>query len=154
MHKLEITVSNKKNDSTGFSTKIDIEEDLGITGIDSIGFAEVYFFETTLDKEKIKEIAEKAFTDPLIQKFTIDEDAYENYDYYVEVKLHEDVTDNVGLIAIEAVEDFLGKKIEGKIRTAKKYYFEGTISKEQIEKISKELLANEVIETFTIGEKK
>jgi len=55
---------------------------------------------------------------------------------------------------MEGVIDYLGKELNGKIITAKKYYFEGKASPKQVERIAKELLANEVIETYKIGEKK
>jgi len=153
MQRIEVIFKNESLDSIGFSTKSDIEEDLGIKEIESVHFAEVYYFEVQ-EKLNLKEIAEKVFIDPVTQTFSIDEEIFPKYDFSLEVKFHSDVTDNVGIVALEGVEDYLGKKVEGKIVTAKKFYFEGKTSREQIEKIARELLANDAIETFTIGEKK
>jgi len=153
IHRIEVALKDENLDSNGFSVKKDIEDDLQINGIDSIKATELYYFYTQIEEEKLKEIAEKVFIDPIIQKYSLDETIFQNYNYFIEVKFNEDVTDNVGIIAKEAMEDYLGEKISGKIRTAKRYYFEGNISKEDLEKIGKELLANEVIETFEVKHK-
>jgi len=59
----------------------------------------------------------------------------------------------VGIVALEGIEDFLGRKIEGNVRTARRYYFTGAVSKQDAERIARQLFANELIETFSIGEK-
>jgi len=148
--RIEVALKDETLDSNGFSVKKDIEEDLQINGIDSIKATEIYYFDTQIEEEKLKEIAEKVFIDPLIQVFSLNKTIFQKYDFFVEIKLHKDVTDNVGIIAKEAIQDYLGEKVHGKIRTAKRYYFDGNLSKEKLEKISKELLANEVIETFEV----
>ncbi|MCR4335208.1 MAG: hypothetical protein NUV57_01580 [archaeon] len=153
MQRIEVAFKDNNLDSIGISTKNDIEEDLGIKEIEHVHFAEIYYFDVQ-EKLNLKEIAENVFIDSITQTFSIDEEIFPKYDFYLEVKLHPDVTDNVGIVALEGVNDFLGKKLEGKIITAKKFYFEGKITHKQIEKIAKELLANEVIETYEIGEKK
>lgn len=147
---IEVALKDENLDSNGFSIKKDIEEDLQINGIDSVKATELYYFYTQIKEEKLKEIAEKVFIDPIIQKYSLNKTIFQNYDFFVEIKLHKDVTDNVGIIAKEAMEDYLGEKVKGKIRTAKRYYFDGNISREKLEKISKELLANDVIETFEV----
>jgi len=150
VHRIEVALKDENLDSSGFSTKQDIQDDLQINGIDSVKSTELYYFYIQIGEEKLKEITEKVFIDPIIQKYSFDKTIFQSYNYYIEVKFNEDVTDNVGIIAKEATEDYLGEKINGKIRTAKRYYFDGTISKEDLEKIGKELLANEVIETFEV----
>ncbi len=152
-HRIETAITEKRLDAVGISTKNDIEEDLLIKGIESIRFCETYHIESNLEKETLSIICEKAIIDPLIQKFSIDENFYKDSNYWVEVKLHEGVTDNLGIVMAEAIEDFTGKKLEAKIRTGKKYYFYGKITKNDIKRITKELLANSVIETYEIGEK-
>tara|TARA_Y100000310_G_scaffold322298_1_gene381176 strand:+ start:1141 stop:1602 length:462 start_codon:yes stop_codon:yes gene_type:complete len=153
MQRIEVAFKDNNLDSIGLSTKNDIEEDLGIKEIENTHFAEMYYFDVQ-EKLNLKEIAEKVFIDPITQTFSIDEEIFPKYDFYLEVKLHPDVTDNVGIVALEGVSDYLGKKLNGKIITAKKFYFEGKASREKVERIAKELLANEVIETYEIGESK
>jgi len=148
--RVEVTFSDKKLDSGGISTKNDIIEDLHIKEIDSVRTSEIYYFYSKIDEKKLAEISEKVLTDPLTQTYSLKGNAIKDFSCSVEIKLHEDVTDNVGIVAQEAVEDFLGKKLEGKIRVSRKYYFFGKITKQTAEKIAKELLANSVIETFEV----
>jgi len=128
IHRVEVAFKSNNLDSVGFSTKKkNIEEDLQIKGIEAIHSAEVYYFELEMQKEKIKEISERVLIDPLTQNFSINENVYSKYDYFIEVKLHNDVTDNIGIVSLEGIQDYLGKQISGKIRTAKKFYFEGLL---------------------------
>ncbi|MFH1390763.1 MAG: phosphoribosylformylglycinamidine synthase subunit PurS [Candidatus Diapherotrites archaeon] len=150
MQRIEVAFKDNNLDSIGLSTKNSIEEDLGIKEIETTHFSEIYYFDVQ-EKLNLKEIAEKVFIDPITQTFSINEEIFPKYDFYLEVKLHPDVTDNVGIVALEGVNDYLGKELNGKIITAKKFYFEGKASTEQVERIAKELLANEVIETYEIG---
>ncbi|MCR4368921.1 MAG: hypothetical protein NUV67_03375 [archaeon] len=151
VHKLEVAFKEKKDDSTGFAAKNDIEEDLGIGGLDSIFTSEIYYIDAELAAQKILEIAENVFIDPLIQKFSLKGNVHSGAKNFVEVKLHPDVTDNLGIVAKEAIEDYLGKPLEGNIRTSRKYYLYGDIDAKAAKRIAKELLANEAIETFEVG---
>ena len=148
---IEIAFSNELLDSTGIGAKNDIKEDLGIKGIEKVRFTELYYLELDLPAEKIDEIARMVFLDPIVQTYSIGRGIFPQYDYYVEVRLHADVTDNLGIVAKEAIEDFLGKKIEGVVRSAKRYYISGKISQEDAQRMAKGLFANEIIETYRVG---
>jgi len=152
-HLIEVAFSDKSLDALGEATKHDINDDLGIASVEAINTTELYYFETSLVEEKIREITEKVFIDPLIQKYSLDKDIYTDYNYCIEVKFNADVTDNVGMVAEEAIKDFTGKK-EGNIRTAKRFYLHGALTKEETERIASELLANDVIEKYSIKEGK
>lgn len=151
--KVEVALKDENLDSNGFSVKKDIEDDLQIKGIDSVKTTEWYSLLDPIPEE----VVEKVFIDPLIQKFSLNDTTlntiFENYDFYIDVRLNEHVTDNVGIIAKEAVEDYLGKKIEGRVLAWKRYYLYGKISKKDVERIAEELLVNEVIETFEVKQK-
>lgn len=151
--RVEVALKDENLDSNGFSIKKDIGDDLQINGIDSVKVTEWYSFLDPISEEVVR----KVFIDPLIQKFSLSETTvntiFEKYDFYIDVRLNEDVTDNVGIIAKEAVEDYLGKKIEGRVLAWKRYYFYGSISKKDVERIAQELLVNDVIETFEVKQK-
>ncbi len=151
---IEVAFTEESLDSEGHTIKSDIKEDLKIEGIENIRTSELYYFEKEINSEQLEKITSKVFVDPLIQKYSVNKNLFEKFNYFVEVKLHNDVTDNVGIIAEEGIKDYTSKEIGGKIRTAKRYYIEGNISKETVEKIAKEFLANEVIENFEIEEGK
>lgn len=149
---IEVAFSDESLDSYGFTVKNDVSEELGIGGIKSVQSTELYYLETypEIGDERLAEMAEKVFTDPLVQKFSVNENIFPEFDFFIEVKFHEDVTDNAGIVALEGIEDFYGKKFSGRVRTAKRFYFRGNISARETERIAKELLANEVIETFSV----
>ncbi|HIH09416.1 MAG TPA: hypothetical protein HA254_01985 [Candidatus Diapherotrites archaeon] len=154
MHRVEVAFSDKSLDSAGLGAKSDIEEDLGIGKIEEAKFSEIYYIDAAgITQSELEDIASKVFTDPLCQRFSIDKDLIANFKVYIEIRLHPDVTDNVGIVALEGIEDFLGRKIEGNVRTARRYYFTGAVSKQDAERIARQLFANELIETFSIGEK-
>lgn len=153
-HRIEAAFLEKRLDATGISTKSDLEDDLSIKGIESIRFCETYHIESPLSKEELSKIAEKVIVDPLVQSFTIDEDFFKDCDYWVEVRLRDGVTDNLGIVAAEAIGDFLGGKAGAKIRAGKKYYFYGKLTRAEIERACTEMLANSTIETYEIGGKK
>lgn len=147
-----IEVSNiEKLNSAGISTLADIKEDLGIKGIKKALYSDLYLLYFEAEEQKLKEIAEKVFTDPLTQEYSIDSELQNDYDFSIEVRVHKDVTDNAGMVANEAIEDFLGTESGGSVRTSRKYYLYGA-SKEDAERIAKEMLANDVIETYEIKE--
>ncbi len=152
-HSIEVAFFDETLDAAGIGAKFDIVEDLGINSIEKIRFSEIYYIEMPLGPDKIETIAQKVFLDPIVQAYSTTKPVIEDYNYYVEVKLHADVTDNLGTVAKEAIEDFLGKKIEGTVRSAKRYYISGKLGRETVEQIARQLFSNEIIENFTIDQK-
>ena len=150
---IEIAFSDERLDSTGISAKSDIEEDLGIRGVEKARFSELYYIDLPDEMGRIGEIAEKVFLDPIVQKHSLGPPIFKDYDFYIEVRLHNDVTDNLGMVAKEAIEDYLGRKAGGTVRSAKRYYLTGRIKREDAEKMARKLFANEIIETFTVAGK-
>lgn len=153
MHKVEVAFRDESLDSVGISTKNSVSEDLGIQGISRVRYSEVYYVESNTGLN-IEEIAKNVLSDPIIQDYSIDSNLFTDYDYVIEVKLHPDVTDNLAIVIGEAISDYVGKKFGGKISTSRRYYTSGSISIEGAQRIAKELLANEVVETFTVEAKK
>ncbi len=153
MHRIEVAFRDESLDSVGLSAKSDVEEDLGFKAIEKIRFSELYYLDLPIGGQQLSQIAEKVFSDPILQSVSVDKDLFSEYDFLVEVKLHEDVTDNLGIVALEGIEDFLGKKTGGKVRSARRYYLKGELSSEDAQAITKGLFANEIIETFRIGAK-
>ncbi|MEM4391061.1 MAG: phosphoribosylformylglycinamidine synthase subunit PurS [Candidatus Diapherotrites archaeon] len=147
---IEITFSDQTLDSVGISVKNDIEEDLKIQGIKKVRYSEVYYIQMQLDKNQLEEIAQKLFVDPIIQEYSINQDIIKDYDFMIEVKYHDNVTDNLGLTAEEAIKDFT-KKTPQKVQSARRYYFYG--NEKQVEKIALGLLCNPIIENYQVRKK-
>ncbi|VVB99689.1 Phosphoribosylformylglycinamidine synthase subunit PurS [uncultured archaeon] len=152
VHCIEVAFSDEKLDSVGLSTAASVHEDLGIQGITKIRYSEAYCLDLSpaMTEKQAKAIAEKVILDPISQKYSLNKNLFPDFDFLIEVKFHPDVTDNLAIVTQEAIEDFLGKKVEGKIVTSRKYYIYGSIGKQEAEKIAGGLLANGIIETYKI----
>ena len=72
----------------------------------------------------------------------------------VEISFKPGVTDNVAKTAKGAIEDILEKILNGKVYTSKKYLISGNLQKKDIEKITQDILANELIQRWLILDKK
>ncbi|MBU1120659.1 MAG: phosphoribosylformylglycinamidine synthase subunit PurS [archaeon] len=150
MWEIEVGYKEGKKDAVADSVKASIGEDLGIKKINSLRIIDVYRINKDFFETQVKEIAEKLFIDPITQSFSIDKPFSDKADWIIEVKFHEDVTDNVAIAAMEGVHDLTGLGFaEGEnLRTAKKYLIEGKLSEKEVQSICKDLLANELIESF------
>ena len=149
-HRVEIAFLHKETDSIGRGVKADISEDLGIA-VQNVSYIEVYSIDANLGKDDVKAAAEKLFSDPIIQEYSIDNEITKGFDWIIEVKLHADVTDNTGMMAEQAIADVIGRKLkEGEsIRCIRKYGIKGRLDEAQVARICNGLLANSQIETFS-----
>jgi phosphoribosylformylglycinamidine synthase len=147
---IEVGLKPELKDAIGLSVKHDIEEDLGIKGIDSLKYVEGYRLNTDFSREEAEKIAAQALSDPIIQDYAVNQELLTDYDWSISVIYNPDVTDNVGSAAKEAVKDLLGRefKDEEEVRSVRKYVIKGNLSKEQVERICSGLLANTLIEKF------
>ena len=150
MWEIEVGLKPGLTDAIGLSVKNDIEEDLGIKGIDAIKYVEGYRVEGNFSREEAERMAKEGFSDPVIQDYAVNQSLLSDFDWEITVIYNPDVTDNVGAAAKEAVKDLLGKEFkEGEdIRSVRKYVIKGKLSKEQVERICSGLLANKLIEKY------
>ena len=148
-YSLDVFYKESKFDSQANSVKADIKEDLSINAEDVI-YVDSYSLTLNVPEEKVRELAENIFIDPITQDFSLN-NPYEKKGYWVlEVHFHEDVTDNMALTAQEAISDYLKRKLEEteKISWIRKYLIKGNLKEKDLEKICSGLLANEIIETY------
>ncbi len=150
MHSIEVAFRDERLDSAGISLKNAVLGDLGILGLEKVRCTESYYLEIPLDAEKLREIAGKVFADPIVQSYSVDGGLLQGFDFVIEVRLHPDVTDNLAIVTHEAVEDFLGYRVRGKIRSGRRYYLSGKISEKDAQRIAREMLANGMVETYTV----
>ena len=148
LHRVEVSFKPNVVDALGNSIGKRITEDLKIK-TDSVKTVDVYTIDGDLSDEELIVLGENLFADPIIQDFAIDSTLDKKFDWLVEVGFKPGVTDNVGKTAKEGVEDIFKRKING-VYTSKQYIIKGNISKEDVEKISSGLLANQLIERWEI----
>jgi phosphoribosylformylglycinamidine synthase len=153
-NRIEVTYKDEIFDSLGKGVKKDIEEDLQIKKVSNVRTIDVYKIDSDLTSEEAETLGKELFCDPIIQKFSVNRSLAVDFSWIVEVSFKPGVTDNVASTTKEGIADIIGRKFKGTVSTAKQYVFKGNISKEEIELISTRLLANLVIETYEIFNKR
>ena len=148
INRIEVGFKENVVDALGNSVKKRIIEDLKIK-IDFVKTVDVYTIDSNLSNEELKMLGEELFADPVIQDFVVDSSLAKDFDWLIEVGFKPGVTDNVGKTAKEGIEDILKREING-VYTSKQYIIKGNINKDEAEKISSSLLANQLIERWEI----
>lgn len=150
-HRIDVCLRDSLPDPSGRRIAARIESDLGIK-LDSLRVADSFIIDMGLDRLALETLAEEVFKDPVIQEATIDEPLNLPFDWLVEVGYRPGVTDNVGRTAREAVERTLGVKLglEEGVYSRKLYFFKGRITHDEISRIAKDLLANDLIQTSQV----
>lgn len=154
-HRIEVGFKPSVRDAWGEKIKKRIFEDLNCR-VDKVKGVDVYTLDMDLSPDELRQIAEGPLVDPIIQDSTIDRPLASDFDWIVEVGFRPGVTDNVGRTAREAIELVLGigLKQEEKVYTSKQCLISGELSFKDVEKIADGLLANELIQRFTIVSKR
>ncbi|NPA39260.1 MAG: phosphoribosylformylglycinamidine synthase, partial [Thermodesulfobacteria bacterium] len=154
--RIEVATKPHFKDVTGKKVKKKILSDLGLP-VDKVFSVKVYLVEGDFSREVIQRFAESALCDPVIQTFSIGEPIVKklnfNFDWALEIGFLPGVTDNEGKTAEEAlryvIERDLVSEKEG-VYFARQFLIKGTLTREDVERIARDLLANELIERWFI----
>ncbi|MFI4910767.1 MAG: phosphoribosylformylglycinamidine synthase subunit PurL [Sedimentisphaeraceae bacterium JB056] len=139
-------------DVYGKSTLEDIKE-LGITSVKKVDYTRVFIIDADFDKSFADRVAGELLSDAVCEDYFIGRRPLPQSDLnntVIEVHLKSGVTDPVAESVVTAISD-MGCNVEH-VRTAKKYVMSGDISKDDIETITRRLLANDCIEEVIYGE--
>lgn len=125
--------------------------DLNISGVTAARHIAVYEVEGALDKASLKRVGAELLADPVTQEFTIGEppEALTHGAWVVHVKYNHGVTDAVGETAAKGIRD-IGVQGATAVHTSKIYIIRGKVSKSDIDSICRRLLANSVIQSYSI----
>ena len=145
--KVEVFNKPEVPDTIGNGILDDIS-DLGIAGVNSVRTAKVYWIEGDLDSQSILRIATELLADPITQNFTYEEASIHSQDWTIEVQFKPGVTDAVGDSTVKGIKD-IGITGVTSVRTGNKYWLSGELDPEVVEIISKQLLMNDVIQTYS-----
>lgn len=154
MNKWRFEVFNKPafTDIHGNSVLESIKE-LGINSLEAVQSARVFLIEADLDDSFAKRIAAELLAEPVCEQFFIGRSkapAGLAKATLIEVHLKSGVTDPVAESVVTAIND-MGLKVRN-VRTARKYVLLGELTQNQIETITKKVLANDCIEDVIIGD--
>jgi len=149
-HRIEVGFKKEMKDALGEKVKKRINEDLEIPA-KKVKTVDVYTIDADLSEKELKTLGENLFADPVIQEFNVDKPLVREFDWLIEIGFKPGVTDNVGKTSKEAIEDILKEKLNGQVYTSKKYLISGeNLKKEDLERVAKDLLANELIQRWLI----
>ena len=145
--KVEVYYKPEVPDTIGQGILEDIT-DLGISGVDSVRTATVYWIEGALDAEAIDRIGAELLADPITQVYTFRTQSDSTTDWTLEVQFKLGVTDAVGDSAVKGIKDLGIIGVTG-VRTGHKYWLTGNLNAESLETIARRLLMNDVIQAFS-----
>lgn len=148
VNRVEIGFKRGIRDAPGEKIKKRIAEHLQLN-VDEVLSIAIYTIEGDITKEELQRIARGPLCDPIIQRYAINKELIDRFDWIVEVGFRPGVTDNVGKTARRAIELLIGRKIEG-VYTSRRYVINGGVERGDVERIAEKLLANELIERFEI----
>ena len=153
IHRIEVGFKRGIRDALGEKIGKRIKEDLGIS-VAKVKTVDIYTIEANLSKSQLNFLGENLFTDSVIQEFSINKPLLRDFDWLVEVGFKPGVTDNIGKTSKEAIKDVLRKGLgkDEAVYTSKQYLISGDkLTKKDLERISRDLLANELIQRWVIS---
>jgi phosphoribosylformylglycinamidine synthase II len=113
---------------------------------------DVYKVVANIDEAKAA-VVQKTFADPVVAESAMSRlPAPESFDWMIEVGFKPGVTDNVGRTARGALQDIVGRELawEEQVYTCLQYFLSGDLSREDVEHLGKDLLANTLIQTIAV----
>jgi phosphoribosylformylglycinamidine synthase len=150
-NRIVVGLKDGVRDARGERVRQEIYHHLGIE-LDSVRTLDVYTVDADLSAAELESAAAGPFSDPVIQKFSVDKALAHDFDVLVEVGFRPGVTDNTGRTAREALEYILGRKLQEHeaVYTSVQYLLNGNVDKTRAEEIAAGVLANGLIQRWTI----
>ena len=154
VYRIEIGMKEGVPDARGRSVIHRAEGALGIK-ISDCRTRDVYKVRANIDAQMAQRVQE-TFADPVVAESAIDRLAPPaEFSWMLEIGFKPGVTDNVGRTARGALQDLVGRDLdwEEQVYTSIQYFLSGTLSREEVEHLGKDLLANTLIQTITVFSK-
>ena len=150
-HRIEVGMKPDRPDAAGEALRRRLAEDLGIA-VDEVRVIDVYTIAADLTPTELELVRRELFTDPIIQESALDAALAKDFDYVVEVGFRPGVTDNVGRSATEGIGDTVGRRMRPgeAVYKSTQYVFRGGVSRAACERMARDLLANELIQRWTV----
>jgi len=151
MPRVEVAMKQGVRDPAGEATKLEIRDTLGLT-VDSVRVIDVYNIDAELSSDEVERVREDLFTDPIIQESSSGTPLARDFEWLVEVGYRPGVTDNVGRTSAEGIADTIGRPLaKGEsVYTSRQYAIKGELTREQVDKICRKLLANELVQRWNV----
>ena len=154
LYRIEIGLKQGVPDARGRGVIGQAQGALGMT-IDACQTRDVYKVVANIDDAKAAEV-QTAFADPVVAESAMNRlPPPESFDWILEIGFKPGVTDNVGRTARGALRDIVGRDLEWEeqVYTCIQYFLSGSLSREEVEHLGKDLLANTLIQTIQVFSK-
>ena len=154
LYRIEIGLKQGVPDARGRGVLHQSQGALGLT-IDACQTRDVYKVVATMDATQAAEV-QTAFADPVVADSALNRlPAPEAFDWMLEIGFKPGVTDNVGRTARGALTDLVGRELEWEeqVYTSVQYFLSGSLSRQDAERVGKDLLANTLIQTVQVFSK-
>ena len=148
--RLEIRLKSHLFDADGESVRKKAEEYFGIK-LKSVRAIRVLTIDASLTETQLEKARTEIFTNPVTEESSYSPIA-QDFDWLIWIGLRPGVRDTAGSTAVEAMEDLLGVKFkQGEaVYTSKIYEIKGSLRMDEIEKVARELLANDLIQEWRV----
>ncbi len=154
--RIEVSLKPHLRDALGEKVAWRMREYLGLS-VEEVRTVRVYLVEGDFSGDLLELYAREALCDPVIQEVEVGGCVAKRlgfeFDWVVEVGFRPGVTDNEGRVASEALSLLLKrplKREEEAVYSAVQYLIKGRMTKEDLDRAARELLANELIERWWI----
>ncbi len=116
----------------------------------SVHVVDVYTVDAALSDEVLERLGTDVFVDPVLQQGFVREPVLFDADWVIEVGFKPGVTDNVGRTAREVIEATAAVAFQEdeSVYTSRMYFLKGTVSAEEVVRISEGILANTLINRY------
>lgn len=153
-HRVEVGFragADARPDPIGLAVRRRIADDLGIEVAD-VRVADVYTIDAELTPDELERVRTELFTDPIMQESVANASLPGDYDFVVEVGFRPGVTDNVGRSSAQGIADTIGRALRPgeAVYTSRQYRLSGVADAAQCEHIARDLLANDLIQRWTV----
>ncbi len=152
--RIQVALKPELTDSFGEATRKSINNDLGLT-VTAVRTVRVFTVEADISAEQLRATASGPCCDPVTQDFSLGSLALEkgiDFDWMIEVGFKPGVTDNEGRTAAAALALLIERKLhdDEKVYTSVQFLVKGDLSRDDAERIASGLLANTLIQRYTI----
>jgi phosphoribosylformylglycinamidine synthase subunit PurSL len=149
--RIEVSFKPDYRDSLGESVQRGIVEDLALS-VEQVRTIDVYTIDADLTPLEVERVRRELLTDPIIQTSAATSRLAREFSWIIEVGFRPGVTDNVGKTAREGIEEVLGRRLapEEAVYTSRQYLLTGQLTRDEVERVAGDLLANGLIQRWEI----
>ncbi len=149
--RIEVSFKPDYRDALGESVQRRIVEDLGLS-VATVRTIDVYTIDAELTPQEVERVRQELFTDPIIQESSATSRLAHDFSWVIEVGFRPGVTDNVGKTSREGIEAVLDRRLaaEEAVYTSRQYLLMGRLTRDEVERVAADLLANSLIQRWEI----